>query len=84
MVVFMFLVLTAVRFNLTIFFYAGSNVPFPVNFNDIGYDFINRSVEMKPLFHAIALQQYILLCTQVGFRNKLNFSNGCLICLILC
>ncbi|XP_024185314.1 protein farnesyltransferase subunit beta isoform X1 [Rosa chinensis] len=42
----------------------GLKVPFPVNYNDIGYDFINRSVEMKPLFHAIALQRYILLCTQ--------------------
>ncbi|KAK9925283.1 hypothetical protein M0R45_033611 [Rubus argutus] len=42
----------------------GLNIPFPVNFNDIGYDFINKSVEMKPLFHAIALQQYLLLCTQ--------------------
>ncbi|KAL6135762.1 hypothetical protein ACLB2K_067988 [Fragaria x ananassa] len=42
----------------------GLNVPFPVNYNDIGYEFINRSVEMKPLFDAIALQQYILLCTQ--------------------
>ncbi|PRQ52688.1 putative protein farnesyltransferase [Rosa chinensis] len=43
----------------------GLKAPFPVNYNDIGYDFINRSVEMKPLFHAIALQRYILLCTQI-------------------
>ncbi|KAL1537141.1 protein farnesyltransferase [Salvia divinorum] len=37
-----------------------------------GYDFIKRPTGMKPLFNSMALQQYILLCTQeeAGFRDK--------------
>ncbi|XP_042029392.1 protein farnesyltransferase subunit beta-like [Salvia splendens] len=37
-----------------------------------GYDFIRRPTGMKPLFNSMALQQYILLCTQeeAGFRDK--------------
>ncbi|XP_051147856.1 protein farnesyltransferase subunit beta isoform X2 [Andrographis paniculata] len=37
-----------------------------------GYDFIQGPVSMKPLFNNIALQQYILLCSQeeAGFRDK--------------
>ncbi|XP_050381338.1 protein farnesyltransferase subunit beta isoform X2 [Argentina anserina] len=51
----------------------GLNIPSPVNYNDIGYDFINRSLKMEPLFNSVALQQYILLCTQAengGLRDK--------------
>ncbi|KAM7476424.1 hypothetical protein LguiB_023667 [Lonicera macranthoides] len=38
----------------------------------VGSNFIRRSTQMGPLFHDIALQQYILLCSQVegGFRDK--------------
>ncbi|CAI8594479.1 unnamed protein product [Vicia faba] len=39
----------------------------------IGYNFINQWRASEPLFHSIALQQYILLCTQEqdgGLRDK--------------
>lgn len=45
------------------------NAPCAVNFNDIGYNFVKRPIEMEPLFHSLALQQYILLCSQVWFSN---------------
>ncbi|KAJ4973707.1 hypothetical protein NE237_006881 [Protea cynaroides] len=41
--------------------------------SDIGFCFIKRHAELEPLFHSIALQQYLLLCSQVqegGFRDK--------------
>lgn len=36
-----------------------------VNFNSIGFDFLKEPKATEPLFHSIALQQYILLCAQV-------------------
>ncbi|KAK9272849.1 hypothetical protein L1049_003227 [Liquidambar formosana] len=45
----------------------------PANFSAIGFDFLERRAEVEPLFHSIALQQYILLCCQLsdgGFRDK--------------
>ncbi|URE37401.1 protein farnesyltransferase subunit [Musa troglodytarum] len=41
--------------------------------SDFGFSSIGRQTECGPLFHSIALQQYILLCSQVlegGFRDK--------------
>ncbi|WOL10965.1 hypothetical protein Cni_G19725 [Canna indica] len=41
--------------------------------SDLGFSFIKRHSECGPLFHSIALQQYILLCSQVlegGFKDK--------------
>lgn len=41
--------------------------------SDIGLDFIKRSANTDPLFHNFALQQYIILCSQVvdgGLRDK--------------
>ncbi|XP_057983831.1 protein farnesyltransferase subunit beta isoform X2 [Malania oleifera] len=49
------------------------NVSSLVEFSNIGFDFLRGRTEMGPLFHNIALQQYILLCSQVpegGFRDK--------------
>ncbi|XP_068303209.1 protein farnesyltransferase subunit beta-like [Pyrus communis] len=46
-------------------FFEGTTSP-GVNLNDIGYDFLKRPVISEPLFHSIALQQYILLCSQEG------------------
>ncbi|KAL5582558.1 hypothetical protein UlMin_015000 [Ulmus minor] len=43
------------------------------NYNEIGYDFIKRRPDMEPVLHSSALQQYILLCSQVhegGLRDK--------------
>ncbi|XP_055805934.1 protein farnesyltransferase subunit beta isoform X2 [Solanum dulcamara] len=40
---------------------------------DIGYEFINRPIAMRPLFDSMYLQQYVLLCSQIdggGFRDK--------------
>ncbi|ONI19544.1 hypothetical protein PRUPE_3G284100 [Prunus persica] len=48
-----------------------------VNFNDIGYNFVKRPIEMEPLFHSLALQQYILLCSQEekgGMKDKPGLS----------
>ncbi|KAG8384822.1 hypothetical protein BUALT_Bualt04G0158300 [Buddleja alternifolia] len=43
-----------------------------VGLNSYGYNFIKRPIGMRPIFHSMALQQYILLCTQeeAGFRDK--------------
>ncbi|TVU35175.1 hypothetical protein EJB05_17052 [Eragrostis curvula] len=44
-----------------------------VEYAKFGFDFIMRSNQIGPLFHNIALQQYILLCAQVlegGLRDK--------------
>jgi len=44
-----------------------------VDYAKFGFDFIQRSNQIGPLFHNIALQQYILLCAQVlegGLRDK--------------
>ncbi|XP_004489283.1 protein farnesyltransferase subunit beta [Cicer arietinum] len=43
------------------------------DFKNIGYNFINEWKASEPLFHSIALQQYILLCSQEqdgGLRDK--------------
>ena len=44
---------------------AGLNASCPVNLNSVGYNFIKQPAETEPLFHSLALQQYILLCAQV-------------------
>ncbi|TKW16643.1 hypothetical protein SEVIR_5G313000v4 [Setaria viridis] len=44
-----------------------------VDYAKFGYDFVQRSNQVGPLFHNIGLQQYILLCAQVlegGLRDK--------------
>ncbi|PNT72800.1 protein farnesyltransferase subunit beta [Brachypodium distachyon] len=44
-----------------------------VDYAKFGFDFIKQSNQIGPLFHNIALQQYILLCAQVlegGLRDK--------------
>ncbi|CAO2171376.1 unnamed protein product [Urochloa humidicola] len=44
-----------------------------VDYAKFGFDFVQRSNQVGPLFHNIALQQYILLCAQVlegGLRDK--------------
>ncbi|XP_028778594.1 protein farnesyltransferase subunit beta isoform X2 [Neltuma alba] len=44
-----------------------------VNFNNIGCNFLKGPRATEPLFHSIALQQYILLCSQElegGLRDK--------------
>ncbi|KAF7030540.1 hypothetical protein CFC21_042061 [Triticum aestivum] len=44
-----------------------------VDYAKIGFDFMKQSNKIGPLFHNIALQQYILLCAQVpegGLRDK--------------
>ncbi|EMS61097.1 Protein farnesyltransferase subunit beta [Triticum urartu] len=44
-----------------------------VDYAKIGFDFMKQSNQIGPLFHNIALQQYILLCAQVpegGLRDK--------------
>ncbi|KAK9104486.1 hypothetical protein Scep_021330 [Stephania cephalantha] len=41
--------------------------------SDIGFSFIKEQIELDPLFQSIALQQYILFCSQVQdgrFRDK--------------
>ncbi|KAE9449140.1 hypothetical protein C3L33_18958, partial [Rhododendron williamsianum] len=44
----------------------------PANFFNIGLNFIRGHSKLEPLFHSVALQQYILLCSQEegGFRDK--------------
>lgn len=47
--------------------------PNVANFSDVGLDFVKRSANIGPLFHNLALQQYIILCSQIldgGFRDK--------------
>ncbi|XP_051225916.1 protein farnesyltransferase subunit beta [Lolium perenne] len=44
-----------------------------LDYAKFGFDFVKQSNQTGPLFHNIALQQYILLCTQVlegGLRDK--------------
>uniref|UniRef100_A0ACD5VZK1 Uncharacterized protein n=1 Tax=Avena sativa TaxID=4498 RepID=A0ACD5VZK1_AVESA len=44
-----------------------------VYYAKFGFDFVKQSNQIGPLFHNIALQQYILLCAQVlegGLRDK--------------
>jgi hypothetical protein len=51
-----------------------------VDYAEFGYDFVQRSNQVGPLFHNIALQQYILLCAQVSeTSNTIPF----LICSVL-
>ncbi|KAJ0985826.1 hypothetical protein J5N97_004182 [Dioscorea zingiberensis] len=45
----------------------------PGKLSDIGFSFMNEKTECGPLFHSVALQQYLLLCSQVlegGFKDK--------------
>ncbi|KAL2505169.1 Protein farnesyltransferase subunit beta [Abeliophyllum distichum] len=48
------------------------NTSHPADGNNVGYNFIKGHVYMRPLFDNIALQHYILLCSQEegGFRDK--------------
>ncbi|GFP96060.1 protein farnesyltransferase subunit beta [Phtheirospermum japonicum] len=51
----------------------GNPNAFPrIGANNNGHKFIRGSIGMRPLFNSMALQQYILLCTQeeAGFRDK--------------
>ncbi|KAK7266117.1 hypothetical protein RIF29_18757 [Crotalaria pallida] len=55
------------------FTHGGMSEPSLANFRNIGYNFINEWRAREPLFHSIALQQYILLCSQEqegGLRDK--------------
>ncbi|XP_019434331.1 PREDICTED: protein farnesyltransferase subunit beta-like isoform X2 [Lupinus angustifolius] len=47
------------------FTHGGTGEPGFSDFKNIGYNFINEWRARDPLFHSIALQQYILLCSQV-------------------
>ncbi|PIM99780.1 Protein geranylgeranyltransferase Type I, beta subunit [Handroanthus impetiginosus] len=49
-----------------------SNASPPTESNNIGYNFIKGPIGMRPIFNSMALQQYILLCSQeeAGFRDK--------------
>lgn len=57
-------------------FIAGSFTPSPgsqnasasANLNDIGHDFLDCNAKMGPPFNSVALQQYILLCSQVLYN----------------
>ncbi|KAJ4768703.1 Protein farnesyltransferase subunit beta [Rhynchospora pubera] len=43
------------------------------DYSDLGIEFMRRCNQTGPLFHHLALQQYIILCSQVlegGFRDK--------------
>ncbi|KAK4746703.1 hypothetical protein SAY87_025740 [Trapa incisa] len=45
----------------------------PTNLNDVGHNFLEWKASMGPPFNPMALQQYILLCSQLqegGFRDK--------------
>lgn len=51
----------------------GMSEPCSSDVKNIGYNFINEWKESEPLFHSIALQQYIILCAQEqdgGLRDK--------------
>ncbi|KAF3437242.1 hypothetical protein FNV43_RR19995 [Rhamnella rubrinervis] len=48
----------------------GLNASSSGNLNDFGYNFIKRHPEMEPLFHSMALQQYILLCAQYSWSEE--------------
>ncbi|KAK6129321.1 hypothetical protein DH2020_036929 [Rehmannia glutinosa] len=43
-----------------------------IGVNNNGYNFIRGPIGMRPIFNSMALQQYILLCSQeeAGFRDK--------------
>ncbi|XP_077238665.1 prenyltransferase family protein [Tasmannia lanceolata] len=50
-----------------------SHFKFEGELSDIGFSFLQKPAEYDPLFHSLALQQYILLCSQVlegGFKDK--------------
>ncbi|KAF5195789.1 farnesyltransferase subunit beta [Thalictrum thalictroides] len=52
---------------------SGTLSPDESKLSDIGISFIKGRTELGPLFHSVALQQYILLCSQVqegGFKDK--------------
>lgn len=42
--------------------------------SNIGFDFLKEPAEMGPLFHSMALQQYIILCSQVFFCYEINYT----------
>ncbi|KAH7577365.1 hypothetical protein JRO89_XS01G0240900 [Xanthoceras sorbifolium] len=49
------------------------NASCPVNFGNVGYRSVEGRTEREPLFHSIALQRYILLCSQDpggGLKDK--------------
>ncbi|XP_031265242.1 protein farnesyltransferase subunit beta isoform X1 [Pistacia vera] len=49
------------------------NAPCPVNFDNVGFVSSEGLAEREPLFHSIALQRYILLCSQDpggGLKDK--------------
>jgi hypothetical protein len=46
-----------------------------VDYAKFGFDFVKQSNQTGPLFHNIALQQYILLCTQVK-KQLISFIDG--------
>ncbi|XP_014632032.1 farnesyltransferase GMERA1A isoform X2 [Glycine max] len=51
----------------------GTSQSCSADYKSIGYNFINEWRAQEPLFHSIALQQYILLCAQEqagGLRDK--------------
>ncbi|PIA40511.1 hypothetical protein AQUCO_02500312v1 [Aquilegia coerulea] len=52
---------------------SGTLSPSGRKLSDIGISFIKGRTALGPLFHSVALQQYILLCSQVqegGFKDK--------------
>lgn len=54
------------------FLYAGLQEPPDVaKFSDVGFDFVKRSADIGPLFQNFALQQYIILCSQVIFYESI-------------
>lgn len=46
-----------------------SNASHPMELNKNGDNFIRGRICMRPLFNSMALQQYILLCSQVFFHH---------------
>ncbi|KAK4392999.1 protein farnesyltransferase subunit beta [Sesamum angolense] len=49
-----------------------SNASAAIGVNDDGYKFIKGPIGMTPLFNSMALQQYILLCSQGLSKGKSN------------
>ena len=50
-----------------------------MNYAKFGFDFVKQSNQIGPLFHNIALQQYILLCAQVKKHliSFMDFLSSC-------
>jgi hypothetical protein len=51
---------------VTIFYFFSETV----DYAKFGFDFVKQSNQTGPLFHNIALQQYILLCAQVKKKTS--------------